>query len=462
MKKTLLFLIVLVSVIVNLYAASSSGIYDDKVSGFRPEGYRFFNGFSFDELAIADHRNGMEYRVNSEIDYVLDDDEKANRLDDYCILGYSQGGERVLAYATMLEKRMNDSNLSYSERERARRSFERLSGIITVSGIDKGILALEDGFDGFKNKIYEDAAIIRDGVSGAAINTNFIVNSVLPGLLPSFTATMTAAIATLNLPYEESLVLGFLSMIMPDLFDNYIMAAWQGGSYEELAELYDMMPQSNFIKENIAECDYVVQKRQIGTETVQTIDWVGSFIFLIPIIGYKEVPIYEYYNVPINEKTKFNDDIPVGYIVGTKSDSLSLTDSSDREKIEDALSTMKNVFASALNAGTLTQILIPGIGTLITGSSTADCGVAYEWCNNYADQLNQLKGSDDNDGLVAVQSQYYAKSVHEKVLGSNLPGYQKEGYIRYGENHRYINPDSNKEVYRMVLSMIKEANGTEE
>lgn len=461
MKKTLICLILIVSVIINCFATSTNGLYDDKVSSFRDAGYRFFNGFSFDELAVADHRNGMEYRVNSEIDYVLDDDEKANRDDKYCILGYSQGGERVLAYATMLEKRINDTSLSDSERERARRSFERLSGIITVSGIDKGILALEDGFDGFKNKIYEDARILRDGVSGAAINTDFIQSTVLPGVFPSFTATMTAAIATLNLPYEESLVLGFLSMIMPDVFDNYIMAAWQGGSYEELAELYDMMPQSNFIKENISECDYVVQKRQIGTETVKTIDWVGSFLFLVPIIGYKEVPIYEYYNVPITEKTKFSDDIPVGYIAGTKSDTLSLADDSDREKIEDALSTMKNVFDSGKNAGVLTQILLPGIGSIFTGSSTADCGVAYDWCNNYADQLNQLKGSDDNDGLVAVQSQYYAKSVHEKVLGSNLPGYQKEGYIRYGANHRYINPDTNDEVKGMVLSMIEEANKKE-
>ena len=110
------------------------------------------------------------------------------------------------------------------------------------------------------------------------------------------------------------------------------------------------------------------------------------------------------------------------------------------------------------NTGIVEQILIPGFGSLISGSATVDCELAYSWCKNYKDQLNELKGSSDNDGLVAVESQYYSINTHSKVLGEHLPGFQQSGYVRYDATHKDISPYTNTKIQEYISEMLIEVN----
>lgn len=456
MKRIIALLTITIIINFSIFG-QNNGIGGDKISELKPGNYRIFNGFSFDELDTEDHKIGLKQRVESEIDYIISDDIQNCNNNSYTVVGYSQGGERVLAYATLLENRINDNNLSTEEREQARKSFNRLKAIITVSGIDKGLLALDGGLDNVKSKIYNDVNIIKNGIAGTSLNATVIVNMLLPGLLPTSTALITTANTALEVTPEEQIVLGLIALLLRPEFDNYIYDAFKGGSKEELAEIYDMIPHSDFINKYICETETETVKVQVGTKIVQEVNWV-SIIFGFPIVHTKEVPIYEYYERPVREKTKFNDRLPVGYIAGTNNDTLSMAGEEAQRNVEEVLKIMEDAFAAGRNTGIVEQILIPGFGSLISGSATVDCELAYSWCKNYKDELNELKGSSDNDGLVAVESQYYSINTHSKVLGEHLPGFQQSGYVRYDATHKDISPYTNTKIQEYISEMLIEVN----
>jgi len=62
---------------------------------------------------------------------------------------------------------------------------------------------------------------------------------------------------------------------------------------------------------------------------------------------------------------------------------------------------------------------------------------AENYVNNIDYQLNLLKGSSQNDGLVALENQYYPKSMHNNVLLGGEEGY--EGFPKL--NHKNIKDD---------------------
>ena len=75
--------------------------------------------------------------------------------------------------------------------------------------------------------------------------------------------------------------------------------------------------------------------------------------------------------------------------------------------------------------------------------------------------MNDLKGSSENDGLVAKESQFYPKKfynpatskyeeVHSKVLGKT-----PEGYRTVAKNHKAINCE--KTFNDIVIPMIDQA-----
>ena len=135
------------------------------VSGFS-NGYRVFYGFDFGEPKISDHDLSIEGIVNEEINCVLNDDAENNNTSDYAIVGHSQGGLRVLSYATMLKERACDKSLGEDERKAAEDSYNRLKAVITVSGIDRGLKALDGGFAPFRAKVLNDGEILGNGLIG--------------------------------------------------------------------------------------------------------------------------------------------------------------------------------------------------------------------------------------------------------------------------------------------------------
>jgi hypothetical protein len=67
---------------------------------------------------------------------------------------------------------------------------------------------------------------------------------------------------------------------------------------------------------------------------------------------------------------------------------------------------------------------IPIIGALSGSAGYAqEAAKAAKMLLYIDDTLNDLKGSPQNDGLVAAESQYYPKSLHKNVLGQDPKGY---------------------------------------
>ncbi len=407
-----------------LYAATP-GI-GNKVSELKTEGYRIFQGFNFEDLSSESHKESLEERINSEINYVIEDDIEKNYTGPYAIVGHSQGGLRVLAYASMLESRINDPNLSEEERVKAKGSFQRLSGVITMSGIDRGLKALENNFDTFRVKLLEDGNIWLDGINGLCR-----VSLIL-------TAFENWALKALEISDANDIVYKVADWF-PDFASSYILAGWDRQPYSEIPEVYDMVPGSDFIEKNVSKTTSVTYKRQTGTRTYRSWERKGLFWWWVK----HEEPVYTTYTV-YKDNPEFSKTLPIGYVVGTDSNTLGLLDDKEDE-VRNICETVSKVMDVGQVANHVMCYATLGIGFL-TGHYTAykDCCSARDWLKNVDGELNELKGSEENDGLVAKESQFYPKQfynpitqeyeeVHTKVLGRN-----EKGYVEVCKNHKDI------------------------
>ncbi len=427
---------------------SVSTVFANKinVSGLQPENYRFFDGFGFESFDYNQHTVPLEKIVNDEINFVIDDDFNKNNTSKYGIVGYSQGGLRVLAYATMLRNMASDPNLEESERKKALDNYNRLGAIITMSGIDKGLKALENNFATARSKLMEDGNIVLNGIHGICKASVFLE------------VTERAILDTLWISTPADIV-DRIALVSSDVARSYIYAAWKGGAYEMIPELYDMVPGSDFIRRNVADTETVTYKRQTGTRKYVTWEKVGWCWWWW--VEHTE-PEYTTYTV-YKDHPKFSSDLPVGYIVGTDNDTLKLCG----EEAENNIRTAASVFstfceiAQIINHAKCYTTL--GIGFL-TGHYTAyqNCCTARDWARNIGGEMNDLMGSNENDGLVAKECQFYPKDfynpatgayeeVHRKVL-RDLDG---KGYCEVKKNHASINCDSVKEKY--IYPMLDEA-----
>lgn len=341
--------------------------------------YYILNGFQF--LSYEKSSMGLETIVNNEIEKIKND--SIRKGENYSIVGYSQGGVRSLAYAKMLKEK-------YPE------EYKKLDAVITVSGIDKGIKALDGGFGRLKSVANNDVDIL-----------------------------------------------------------------WNGGTEEELKEIYDMMPKSEFINRNVSETEKVYYKRIVGYNSVWV--WHCTYVWFVPVWYFtvEKEPIYQTF-VSYKDKPKFDEELPVGYIVGADSNTLGFLD----ETVEDCVrKTMQSTAALMINAGIVHTARSLDLIHLALGSAghASNCFNAAQWLSNVDGELNEIKGSSENDGLVAKESQFYPKTfynpatnkveeVHSKVLGNT-----STGYIEFSEyNHKTISPSDNQRVKQEIEKMIRE------
>ena len=443
MKKHSVITIILLGIInLNVFAATP-GI-GDKVSEIRNGNYRFFGGFNFGDIPAEEHNTSLTQRVNSEIDYVIADDIEKNNNSKYAIVGHSQGGLRVLAYATMLEKRMTDSNLTAAQREQARANYQRLAAVITMSGVDKGLKAIENNFSTFKSKLIADGNIWLKGIRGAA--RVFAITTIAERTVMNYLGISNA-----------NDIINYLPDVLPGFGESYIMAGWNGEPYSKIPEVYDMIPGSDFINKNVSSTSTVTYKKQTGTRTYKKWERVKWCFWWW--VEHSE-PVYSTFTA-YKDNPKFSSNLPVGYIVGTDSNTLGMT--------EDKEANIRNICSTAANFFETTQILnhiecyaTLGIGFL-TGHYTAyqDCCTARDWFRNVDGELNDLKGSSENDGLVAKESQFYPKKFYNPVTSkyeevhSNVLGKTSEGYTSVAKNHAAINCEET--INNVVIPMIKEA-----
>ena len=414
----------------------------NKVSGLSDKNYREFSGFSFDVIPSSEHKESLKVRVNSEIDYVIQDDIEKGHTGRYAIVGHSQGGIRVLAYAAMLERRINDPYLTLQEREEARANYERLRAVITISGIDKGLKALENNFSTLKAKATEDGNIWLNGIHGVAKIT--IVTTLIEKHVMNKIGISSAGDIVDKIDY-----------IYPGFADSYIKQGWNSASYPVIAEIYDMVPGSAFIRENVSDTTSVTYKKQTGTRKYtrwEKVSWCWWWWVT------HEEPVYTTYTA-YKDNPKFSGKLPVGYIVGTNSNTLSLA--GDKEQIiRSYCKTASNVFEAAQILNHVRTYLAFGF---LTGHYNAyrDCCTARDWFCNVDGELNELKGSAENDGLVAKENQFFPKQFYNPATGkyeevhSNVLGKKPKGYVEIYKNHRDINCE---ETFNdVVFPMLKEA-----
>lgn len=414
------------------------------VSGLKNENYRTFGGFDFESFDYNQHTVPLKDIVKGEVDFVINDDFKNGRTSKYGIVGHSQGGLRVLAYATMLRNMASDPNLEESERKKALDNYNRLGAIITISGVDKGLKALENNFATMRSKLMDDGNILLNGVHG------------LGRTCITLLAIEKTVMATFQIS-DASDVVDWLALFTGNL-GSYMYAGWRGCPYDMIPEVYDMVPGSDFIRTNVADTEAVTYKRQTGTRKYVTWEKVGWCWWWW--VEHTE-PVYTTYTV-YKDRPKFPSDKPVGYIVGTDSNTLGMSE--NEASFRETFSVLSNIFEAGQIVNHAECYLTGGIGFL-TGHYEAyqNCCAARDWVRNVDGELNDLKGSNENDGLVAKESQFYPKNfynpatgMYEEVHSKVLLDVTGKGYCETNKNHKAIFP-SDDTVSKFVIPMLKEA-----
>ncbi|MCQ2585418.1 MAG: hypothetical protein MJ185_07500 [Treponema sp.] len=415
--------------------------------------YRVFTGFNFKEYEPS--RYGIEKIVEGEYKKIksVDGSDKSK----YVAVGHSQGGLRVLAYSTYLKK--NDTT-----------QYNRLAGVITVSGIDKGLKALDGGFTNTFNKLENDISILANGARGVCGVT------IATDLIRKITESALTAIIQTN----RTAIFYVLKKMNPIL--NYTLTAYQYPNSPNLQELKDMIPGSAFINKYVSTTEKITYKVKTGTETVWVIKYKKVLGVKIPYPAKTTRDVYKYVDT-YKDKPVFDSALPVGYIVGANANTLSMMDAdsingvhTNENKIRNGFKTAKTVFNVAYGVHIAKCV---GIVGLFTNSPTYAkyCKNAADWCGNLDGEINELLGSSKHDGLVAEESQFYPKTfynnvtgryeeVHSKVLASESAGYKRMTKF----NHMNITPADrlnddgsvatpvHSDVQKAIDEMIKKTN----
>ena len=332
----------------------------DKV-GKRRDGYRTFSGFEFEGYIPS--TDGLDMRIKAEVSHVIADDMREGYTGNYSIVGHSQGGLRVLAYGSHLKK-------NYPE------EYERLDGVITMSGIDRGLKALDGGFGTVKARLQEDINIVWRGLrAGIGVFDVF-------GILESTSSR--------DIHGVTELIVDFL----PDNFRCYMKPALQDATPDAVAEIRDMMPRSGFIKEYVSKS--VTHTYKVQTETKSGWDWrkkkVWGVTFWYPV--WTSWPVYSYYTA-YEDVPEFGNELPVGYIVGLDSNTLGMMDDDAEKQVRETVSDLKKAFKKVRDIHFWKNVGLVGI---ISGGLGYydDAERARKWMENFDGELNELKGSSES------------------------------------------------------------------
>ncbi len=412
--------------------------YDCKISYNADAGFWFINGFDFDSYNPGDP--SLTELVNNEVNKVrkITNEHPEKYPQKYVVAGHSQGGPSALAFAKILKETSSKED------------FEKLGAVVTVSGIDKGLKALDGGFGPLKSKLYSKA------------------HALWAGFCALFSACPQVEFCGLSLlPLSLDLVLNeVIFPIVPEDVEFYLREAWYGCDSENIQQLYDMMPGSDFIKENVCESkvNYCKYLEKYTDKIVWKSGWLG-----IPYFVFEKVPVYKTIAYT-SDLAKIPDEVPAAYIVGLNNNSLGMLNTEEDPVLEAKIRScvtelfclytmggVVNMALSVLNAGCL-NFPMAAFYTV----NTVFCMNAAIMCGDVDGQLNDLLSSSEHDGLVAKESQYIPKTwahpltsavndVHTNVLCDNDTGYK----AYYDYNHRTIAPTVNPEVKKYIQNIIK-------
>ena len=417
-------------------AKSKARLYDAGVAGVTTYA---FDGFDFERYKASKH--GLDNIIRAEHKSIKDvEEEDPDKKGKFAVVGHSQGGLRALAFATYLQN--NDA---------AR--LNNLQAVVTVSGIDQGLKALDGGLPAANAKIRRDVEILTDGAYGV-LNALPAVDILLSALksFAGFDARQFNKFGwwLINLILDKHP--GLSQWVKPAL--QATTAAAEQDTLNKYCEIRDMIPRSNFIQQNVIESE--PYSYQVQTGTTRHLGWkrvTNRWGWKYWALRWQYSPVYSTY-IGYKHTSKLPENIPIGYIAGTKNNVLSMAGSKEQD-IRNGLKWGGYIFAIAEGFHIAKCVRIVG---LFTGSPryAAACVKAREYCWNFDSRVNNLLGSSEHDGLVAKESQYIPKTAHKKVLGRTTQGYTTFNYNHaeiFNYNGTKMPP---KEVQEEITSMIEQ------
>lgn len=450
MKKKYVVLLACIVCIVTTAAAeekakSKAKPYDAGVAGVTTYA---FDGFDF--LDYKASKFGLADIVKAEHEFIKQDKQKRQKQQNqqdqqgnFAVVGHSQGGLRTLAFATYLQ------NKDTAE-------LNKLQAVVTVSGIDQGIKALDGGLPAANAKIRRDVEILTDGAYGA-LNALPAVDLLL-SILKSFAGFDERKFNKfgwwlINLILDEHP--GLSHWVKPAL--QATTAAAEQAVLNKYCEIRDMIPRSNFIQQNVLQSTPYTY--QVQTGTTRHLGWkrvTNRWGWKYWALRWQYSPVYSTY-IGYKHTSKLPKNIPMGYIAGTKSNVLSMTGSKEQD-IRNGLKWGGRIFAAAEGFHIVKSYLIYGLFLGSPRYATA-CANARDYCWNFDSRVNALLGSSEHDGLVAKESQYIPKTVHSKIVGD-----KDKGYTTFNYNHAEIFDYNGtkmppKAVQKAITSMIEEGKG---
>ena len=380
----------------------------NKVYGNRIKGVVYFEGFDFHDY--DSETNGIEPML--EETYILLKEFYEKEKTPFVFLGHSQGGLRALAMSTYLKNK--DPNL-----------YKQLKGVVTFSGIDKGLKLLENKGANFRSNLYTDVNILSKGIYGIIkvfdfVPGDMVTDFVIGRIVGQSITDGVYAIGRIILSDCLGLTNGFAYPILYNAeWDNY-------------AQIRDMCPQSDFIKKYVLEEKPYYYKVANGTRNkiVWKKGWLG-----IPYPTIEKETVYSTLQTT-DVNMKVDKDLPLRFVVGTHNDSLSIAEESVQNGFEIGMNSAGVVFTVAELAHIAKCAFIIG---LLTNSPVYayDCGNAAAWCFGYKNEINQLLGEEKNDGLVAESCQ--SLPVSTKVNSSEeTKVLNKTERVLFYRNHENI------------------------
>jgi pimeloyl-ACP methyl ester carboxylesterase len=407
-----------------------------------PNAY-LFEGFQWSYDPAKDTREGLTKLVADEYDLIKNGPRnytnvygqtlaltKATDKGPYVAIGHSQGGLRALAYATYLKQ--HDPV-----------GFQKLKGVITISGIDRGIKLLDDGLPATKARILRKTNVVLGGIEAMYVKDLITYLQYLIGKPKTQEAAAKVVINEL-LPNDFK----FLNMII----DN--------PDPETVPQIRDMIPASEFVKNNIIASKATTYKKQIGVTTVPIL------LCRYPLgssIQYIQIPTYAYYTM-YHDETKFDADLPVGYIVGLDNNTMKL---GGPEKQREINLKIHEMLRNLVQARAYHLSVRYDIRMLVSFRYENNAFDAFEFLINLDAELNDLKRSTENDGFVAKESQYIPKTayastdagiheynIHTKVLNGDDLGKGRTELTEY--NHTNIIDDKSKKTWDAVRKMMND------
>ena len=420
-------------------AKSKARLYDAGVAGVTTYA---FDGFDFERYKASKH--GLDNIIRAEHKSIKDVEEKyPDKKGKFAVVGHSQGGLRALAFATYLQN--NDA---------AR--LNNLQAVVTVSGIDQGLKALDGGLPAANAKIRRDVEILTDGAYGV-LNALPAVDILLSALksFAGFDARQFNKFGwwLINLILDKHP--GLSQWVKPAL--QATTAAAEQATLNKYCEIRDMIPRSNFIQQNVLESKPYTY--QVQTGTTRHLGWkrvTNRWGWKYWALRWQYSPVYSTY-IGYKHTSKLPENIPMGYIAGTKSNVLSMAGSKEQD-IRNGLKWGGYIFATAEGFHIAKCVGIVGLFTGSPRYATA-CANARDYCWNFDSRVNNLLGSSEHDGLVAKESQYIPKTAHKKVLGRTTQGYTTFNYNHaeiFNYNGTGMPP---KEVQEEITSMLEHGKG---